>query len=104
YSPARSPGASSPSRSISSPVASFGGPAGTVGVKLSFTIGPESPTLGRFLEGIRARATVRRDAPLGIRARAGTRLDRALAGFRTAGRSAPVHREPLCGLEDRLLG
>src|SRR5438128_83060 len=32
YSPARSPGASSPSRSISSPVASFGGPAGTVGV------------------------------------------------------------------------
>src|SRR5437879_1429320 len=56
YSPARSPGASSPSRSISSPVDSFGGPAGTVGVKLSFTIGPESPTVRRFLEGIRAHA------------------------------------------------
>src|SRR6266849_4569569 len=38
YSPARSPGASSPSRSIPSPLASLGGPAGMVGVKLSFTI------------------------------------------------------------------
>src|SRR5216684_1413850 len=50
YSPARSPGARSPSRSISSPVASLGGPAGIVGVKLSFTIGP-SVSHGGMLSG-----------------------------------------------------
>src|SRR5712691_910662 len=50
YSPARSPGASSPSRSISSPVASLGGPAGIVGVKLSFTIGA-SVSHGGMLSG-----------------------------------------------------
>src|SRR5262245_51721649 len=60
YSPARSPGASSPSRSKSSPLASLGGPAGMVGVKLPFTISPKFPTLRCFLEGTCVRSTVRR--------------------------------------------
>src|SRR5712691_8932691 len=51
--------ASSPSRSISSPVASLGGPAGIVGVKLSFTIGA-SVSHGGMLSGRNRSACYRR--------------------------------------------
>src|SRR5258706_10776524 len=98
YSPARSPGASSSSSSSGSPLGSWGGPEGTVGV-YSFTIRASVPRqadfwkkTGRMLPFPDARSPTRAGAH-GARPRVGAR-----------GGWAVVRREPLHGPQDRHLG